>query len=333
MRMSVAPGMLEHVHSDFDIPSRAGSRVKSAYDHAERGLDGLRSWADTRDAMWCASAPATNVEGQQVLRLFRRPEVTTLAASLELATGDAIHNLRVALDAFAIEIGYQHGTPVKEDDIQFPCEKGDRDIAGRDARLRKKIRTMLGDNPPQALVGRIGDLQSWSQPPLWFPNVLETLVMLDNADKHRFGLEVKIRPQLDRIVDPDRMTPMPPRHYDMLSPDLTWVDLLDLPQLPLVPMWFPLKGLEVVLATEAGWGPLEPILLALCDDVRRSLYFLTTGEWIDPCILPGHVIGDDLLPYKEALADPRRTQAMQKMTSSTSIRTRLSRGTLDLWTS
>ena len=110
--------MMDGMQPTFDIPTRSLFRVDNATGHVRNALDAVGAWAGTRDAKWCACARATNVDNEAVLRLYRRQESVPLDLVLELAAGDAAHNLRVAVDAFAIEMGYQHGIPPAEVEIQ-----------------------------------------------------------------------------------------------------------------------------------------------------------------------------------------------------------------------
>jgi len=112
--------------------------------------------------------------GEQVssIRIPRQPPV-----EWGLIVGDAIHNLRAALDHAAFALAWQHGTPTKERSIQFPICDTLKDFRANGER-------MIAELSPRAQA-HINQLQPYHGADQTRDRSLILLRDLDNTDKHR----------------------------------------------------------------------------------------------------------------------------------------------------
>ncbi|BCW58516.1 hypothetical protein [Arthrobacter sp. StoSoilB20] len=111
--------------------------------------------------------------------------------------GDAVHNLRAALDLLAFELCHLEGVgPQKPTEVYFPVLDDSR-------KWNNKIKPLA--SIPFALLQRIADVQPWhADDPA--AHVLTLVTALDNLDKHRSTVGMLALPG---NVTPPRLHPMP----------------------------------------------------------------------------------------------------------------------------
>lgn len=134
---------------------------------------------------------AANFEGEPaeiVIRMYFRDKPASIPLRLSLIAGDAVHNLRSALDHLAYALA-QIGTgptrhtqfPIFEDAKQFR-DNQDRFLAGIVKRHRARIEAL---QPYHARPGFLESVKPDSQHPLASNLFLLAIRRLDNMDKHR----------------------------------------------------------------------------------------------------------------------------------------------------
>lgn len=143
-------------------------------------------------------APTSPVAGEpNTYKLFMpdKPKVPLLEWSSRF--GDAVHNLRAALDLLTFELCHIDGTgPEKPKQVSFPVLDDSR-------KWDKQTRTL--SSIPLSFLQRIADVQPWhTEDPS--THLLTLITALDNLDKHRSTVGMLTMP--GRLAPP-RLHPMP----------------------------------------------------------------------------------------------------------------------------
>ncbi len=175
------PGSGRVVIEGRDIPADASLRVARAAQHF---LD-----LEGRVALWNVSYPficSVRLAEDRRSVLLLRPSVIAAAPPLDewsAIFGDAVHNLRAALDVLCWHLAHlDGGVPANARSIAFPVVS--------DASKWPDAQRRLSSMPPE-LLGRIEQAQPFADPtraPSKGLHVLEALTELDNWHKHRFTL-------------------------------------------------------------------------------------------------------------------------------------------------
>lgn len=163
-----------------DIPPDPSLRVARAEQHFTD--------LEARVALWNVAnpliCPVELAEDRKLIR-FLRPGLAQFPPLMEWTAilGDAVHNLRAALDVLCWHLAHlDGGNPDDPRTIAFPVVSDEL----KWARTASKLSTI-----PEELLARIRDAQPFSRPnpnPNKGLHVLEALTELDNWHKHRFTL-------------------------------------------------------------------------------------------------------------------------------------------------
>lgn len=185
--------MVEHVQKQYLSP--AAMKLAGAARHFRSLESELADWTEKNPLL----APTRPVPGEaNTYELFMpdQPQVPLLDWSSRF--GDAVHNLRAALDLLTFELCHLEGIgPEKPKRVSFPVlddeEKWDDQV--------KPLSSI-----PGSLLQRIADVQPWHAK---YPDahVLTLITGLDNMDKHRTTVGLLNMPG---NLDPPRLHPLPP---------------------------------------------------------------------------------------------------------------------------
>lgn len=229
-------------------------------------------------------------EDKGILTCFRPTPFTPPIQEMVESFTSGAHSLRVALDAFAMEIAYLDTGIVKnEQSIAFPIvtratsEEDQESVWDRNQRVKALARSV-----PSSIMQRFKKVQKWSQPDTIIDDFLSVLTSLDNPDKHVFGNQLDILPLpfvgLPQIPDADpkvsgkEQIPWITFEFDeQLLPCSTAVDL----QGNMLPL----------LSFQGKSAHLFDLQEALLSDTWRVIQFLASGEWPERDQLQPHCDG------------------------------------------
>lgn len=175
-----------------------------------------------------------------------------------------------------MELAHLEGVPGNEARVAFPVVASvaqNRDKAWSEALER------LGEKLPADIASRLRSVQSWSAPELIIEDALELIRDINNADKHRFGVQVFVAPVLQQPVE---ATPVKVNEgfFDRLLPWMT----MEISE-PLPTGDYLLRVGVIPMVSVNNWtARLYELQLALHSDVARAFEFICSGQWPDDLV-------------------------------------------------
>lgn len=302
MNMSPERGTAQGETVTVEFESRAIHKLQAAARHFSENETNAGTWLEAHRPLM---AP-TRVSSQTptLVEVFLPPSYSPPTDEWESRFVDGVHNLRTALDALAFELCYLEGeAPTNERAIYFPVVPAMGTIAEQNQKWNERTKK-LRKSIPRPLLERVRAVQDWNAPPTSTSSFLSVLSMIDNDDKHRFGVEVSTTPG---DITSAAQYPISMEATENAF-DRPWIRAEVNELIPAASFLLDVTDQIVPLISVRGfYGPLFALQRRLFDDTYRCIRYICNGVWplargMDDELSPQSLLVDISFPNTRRLA-------------------------------